>query len=133
KHKNKKEVINNTILFLMMICAVFIGLVYVFKNYLVSRLVLQKVIVDFLIWILVLDALVIIPFAVLSREKTPITYSAIKIAYVLINTGLTVVLLYLIPAYPPNHTESSQNRLFIPNLDVGYLFVSNLVASLSTH
>lgn len=132
KHKNKKEVINNTILFLMMICAVFIGLVYVFKNYIDAYFGIPPVIVDFLIWILVLDALVIIPFAILRAEQRPIKYSAIKIANVLINAGLTVVLLYLIPAYLQNHSESSLNRFFIPNFEVGYLFVANLVASLTT-
>lgn len=132
KHKNKKEVINNTILFLMMICAVFIGLVYVFKNYIDAYFGIPPVIVDFLIWILVLDALVIIPFAILRAEQRPIKYSAIKIANVLINAGLTVVLLYLIPIYLQNHSESSLNRFFIPNFEVGYLFVANLVASLTT-
>lgn len=132
KHKNKKEVINNTILFLMMICAVFIGLVYVFKNYIDAYFGIPPVIVDFLIWILVLDALVIIPFAILRAKQRPIKYSAIKIANVLINAGLTVVLLYLIPAYLQNHSESSLNRFFIPNFEVGYLFVANLVASLTT-
>lgn len=132
KHKDKKEVINNTILFLMMICAVFIGLVYVFKNYIDAYFGIPSIIVDFLIWILVLDALVIIPFAILRAQERPIKYSAIKIINVLLNAGLTVVFLYLIPQFILQNPGASLANYYQQNFEVGYLFIANLAASLTT-
>ena len=132
KQKDKKEVINNTILFLMMICAVFIGLVYLFKSYIDAYFGIPPIVVDFLIWILVLDALVIIPFAILRAEQRPIKYSAIKIANVLINAGLTVVLLYLVPQFILKNPENPIASYFRQDFEVGYLFIANLMASLTT-
>src|SRR5690606_15670104 len=57
KQKDKQEVLNNTILFLMAVSTVFLGLVYLFKNYIDAYFGIPSIIVDFLIWILVLDAL----------------------------------------------------------------------------
>ncbi|MDD3772137.1 MAG: oligosaccharide flippase family protein [Weeksellaceae bacterium] len=132
KQKNKQEIINNTILFLMAVTAVFIGLVYLFKAYINAYFGIPPLIVDFLIWILVLDALVIVPFALLRAEQQAGKYSLIKITNVLINAGLTVVLLYSLPTYLQNHSESSLTHFFIPNFEVGYLFIANLTASLIT-
>lgn len=132
KKDNKLEVINNTILFLMAVCGVFLIGVYLFKDYIDAYFGIPSIVVSFLIWILVLDSLAVIPFAILRAEERPIKYSVIKIANVLINAGLTVVFLYLIPEYLKTHPNATISQYFIADFQVGYLFLSNIIASLVT-
>ena len=72
--------------------------------------------------ILVLDTLAVIPFAVLRADQRPIKYSVVKILNVLINAGLTVLFLYLLPEYLKAHPTSTVSAYFIPDFQVGYLF-----------
>lgn len=132
KYENQKEVINNTILFLIAVSAVFLTGVYLFKDYIDAYFGIPSIIVDFLIWILVLDALAVIPFAILRAQQRPIKYSIIKIINVFLNAGLTVVFLYLIPQYLQKHPTGFLQNYFIRDFQVGYLFVANLIASLAT-
>lgn len=132
KQENKKEVINNTLWFLMAVCVVFLGLIYVFKSTVDAYFGIPPIIVSFLIWILVLDTLTVIPFAILRAQQRPIKYSIIKIANVVINAGLTVLFLYAIPTYLQKNPSSSLSSYFNPNFQVGYLFISNLIASIVT-
>src|SRR5690606_23474956 len=95
KYENQKEVINNTILFLIAVSVVFLTGVYLFKEYIDAYFGIPSIIVDFLIWFLVLDALAVIPFALLRAQQRHIKYSIVKIIYVFLHTGLTVVFLCL--------------------------------------
>lgn len=132
KKDNKQEVINNTILFLMAVCAVFLGGIYLFKDMIDAYFGIPPVVVSFLIWILVLDTLAVIPFAVLRAEQRPVKYSFIKVLNVLINAGLTVLFLYLIPNHLKTNPTSALSNYFIPDFQVGYLFLSNIIASAVT-
>ena len=132
KKDNKLEVINNTILFLMAVCAVFLGGIYLFKDMIDAYFGIPPVVVSFLIWILVLDTLAVIPFAVLRAEQRPVKYSFIKVLNVLINAGLTVLFLYLIPKHLKTNPTSALSNYFIPDFQVGYLFLSNIIASAVT-
>src|SRR5690606_19883568 len=105
---------------------------YLFKDYIDAYFGIPSIIVDFLIWILVLDALAVIPFAILRAQQRPIKYSIIKIINVFLNAGLTVVFLYLIPQYLQKHPTGFLQNYFIHDFQVGYLFVANLIASLAT-
>ncbi|HUH25196.1 MAG TPA: oligosaccharide flippase family protein [Flavobacterium sp.] len=133
KQENKKEVVNNTLWFLMAVCAVFLGLVYLFKNAIDAYFGIPPIVVSFLIFILVLDTLAVIPFAILRAQQRPIKYSIIKIVNVVINASLTVLFLYAIPTYLQKHPSTSGiSDYFVPNFQVGYLFIANLVASICT-
>ncbi|HLV51334.1 MAG TPA: oligosaccharide flippase family protein [Flavobacterium sp.] len=132
KKDNKQEVINNTILFLMAVCAVFLGGIYLFKDMIDAYFGIPPVVVSFLIWILVLDTLAVIPFAVLRAEQRPVKYSFIKVLNVLINAVLTVLFLYLIPKHLKTNPTSALSNYFIPDFQVGYLFLSNIIASAVT-
>lgn len=132
KQENKKGVINNTLWFLIAVCAIFLGGIYLFKDIVDAYFGIPPVVVSFLIWILVLDTLAVIPFAVLRAEQRPIKYSFIKILNVLINAGLTVVFLYLIPKYLETYPTNKLSDYYISDFQVGYLFLSNIVASAIT-
>jgi hypothetical protein len=55
--------------------------------------------ITYTIWILALDALVIIPFSKLRVNQKPMVYAAIKIGSVLVNLILSVVFLLYIPMF----------------------------------
>ncbi|MDO5635970.1 MAG: polysaccharide biosynthesis C-terminal domain-containing protein [Myroides sp.] len=132
KHDNKKEVVNNTLWFLITVCTVFLGIVYLFKDSIDAYFGIPSIVVGFLIWILILDTLAVIPFAVLRADQRPIKYSAVKILNVLINAGLTVLFLYTIPQYLKAHPTSTISTYFISDFQVGYLFLANIMASALT-
>ncbi len=129
KKENKNEVINNTILFLMAVCGIFLGGIYLFKEYVDLYFGIPPIVVSYLIWILVLDTLVVIPFAILRAQQRPIKYSFIKITNVFINAGLTVILLYSIPNFLTQNPTNEFAKYYNSDFKVGYLFLSNLVAS----
>lgn len=129
KKENKKEVINNTILFLMAVCAIFLGVIYLFKESVDLYFEIPPIVVSCLIWILVLDTLVVIPFAILRAQQRPIKYSFIKITNVVVNAGLTVILLYLIPKFLLQNSTDVLTKYYNFDFQVGYLFLANLIAS----
>lgn len=129
KQENKNEVINNTLWFLIAVCAVFLGGIYLFKDIIDAYFGIPQIVVSFLIWILVLDTLAVIPFAVLRAQQRPIKYSFLKILNVAVNAGISIILLYLIPTYLEQNPASEISNCFIPHFEVGYLFISNLIAS----
>lgn len=116
-----------------------ISLVWTSILFLVGALLYRETIADFInvkteyvtytIWILVLDALVVIPFSKLRAEKKPMKYAVIKIGNVSINFGLNIFFLMILPNISP---ENPLRTIYFENFQVGYIFVSNLIASLLT-
>lgn len=129
---NKKEVINNGMLFLLFTSAVFLAISLLTQNFWTAFLNIPQDIWQYVIWILVLDALVIIPFAKLRADQRPIFYSAVRIGNVCINAFLNVFFLYLLPLIVSRNPNSFLSAIYIENFQVSYIFIANLVASLAT-
>ena len=88
--------------------------------------------ITYTIWILVLDALAIIPFSKLRANKKPMVYAAIKIGNVTLNFALNLFFLLLLPKLAKSNPSGFFNTIFYENFEVGYIFVSSLIASLLT-
>ena len=88
--------------------------------------------ITYSIWILVLDALVIIPFSKLRALQRPMVYAAIKIGNVIVNLGLNLFFLLALPEIANNNPNSFIGSLYIEGFEAGYIFVANLIASLLT-
>ncbi len=87
---------------------------------------------EFITWfslIIALDSISAIPFAKLRRENRPRRFATLK----LINVGITIALVFFClkfwPAIVENNPETWFNSLYNPDLGVGYVFLSNLIAS----
>ena len=132
KQENKKEVINNTMLFLMMTSITFLLLSLSFSDYWASFFDVPKEVLNYVIWILVLDALVVIPFAKLRADQRPIVYAVIRIGNVVINTFLSFFFLAFLPLLSVEFPGSWFDNIYIENFQVSYLFIANLIASLLT-
>ena len=88
--------------------------------------------ITYSIWILVLDALVIVPFSKLRANQKSILYATIKIGNVVVNLLLNLFFLLLLPNIAAENPNSFIGNLHIENFEIGYIFLANLLASLLT-
>lgn len=94
---------------------------------------------QYVVWfalILGLDALVALPFARLRLENRPIRFAVYRLINVSVNVGCNLLLLLAIPAWlrsgDNNAAAAWVGSWYRPEVGVGYVFLSNLVASVVT-
>ena len=132
KRDDKKEVINNSLLFLCCTTLVFTVFSILTINYWADLLNIPIDILQYVLVILILDALVIVPFAKLRADQRPMFYSAIRMANVTIYTVLNIFFLYYLPILSSKYPDSIFSSIYVENYQVSYIFIANLVASLFT-
>lgn len=131
KEDNKNVVSTSTIsLFWSSIAFLIIALLG--RNYLAKASNIEVEYIVYTIWILVLDALVIIPFSKLRAEKRPVFYALIKIGNVALNLFLNLFFLLWLPKLAANSPDSFISTIYFQNFQIGYIFVANIIASLAT-
>lgn len=127
KQSNKAEVLSTSGISLVVSSILFFGIAIISQEWIsaISGIPLQYI--ELAIWILLLDALVIIPFAWLRASEKPMRYAVIKIINVAVNLGLNVFFLL----YLKELVESSEilETLYIPDFEISYVFIANLIAS----
>tara|TARA_R100001198_G_scaffold96226_1_gene85068 strand:- start:195 stop:1592 length:1398 start_codon:yes stop_codon:yes gene_type:complete len=130
KEDNKAKVVGTSSISLIVSSVLFFVLALAFQNQIANVIDIKAEYINLVIWILLLDALVIIPFAWLRANGKPIKYAFIKILNVAINLGLNLFLLLWLKDLA---TESSLlASIYRPNFEINYIFIANLVASAVT-
>lgn len=129
---NSREVESTSTISLFWSSIGFLFLALLGRTYLANWSGIEEQYITYTIWILVLDALVIIPFSKLRAQGRPLYYTAIKVGNVVINLGLNVVFIALLPAWAATKPSSFWGMIYIDNFQIGYIFVSNLIASFLT-
>jgi O-antigen/teichoic acid export membrane protein len=132
KVEDSKSVISTSTISIFWSSIAFLIVALLGRNYLAA---LSKINVEYIIytiWILFLDALVIIPFSKLRAEKRPMFYAVIKIGNVLINLVLNLFFLLWLPKLAANSPDSFISTIYFENFQIGYIFVANIIASLAT-
>lgn len=129
---DKRTVINNSLLYLTATSLVFLIIGLLTQDFWASYLSISSEVVKYVLWILVLDALVIIPFSKLRAEQRPRFYSAIKMGNVLVNAFLNVFFLYILPKLAHHFPDSVFSFIYKEDYQVPYIFLANLIASLVT-
>ena len=127
--ENKKNVISTSTISLFWSSLIFLFISLMYRETIADWINVKTEYITYTIWILVLDALVIIPFSKLRAESKPMKYAIIKIANVGINFGLNIFFLLILPKLSKDNLLST---IYFENFQVGYIFVSNLLASLFT-
>lgn len=130
--ENKKKVISTSTVSIFWTSIAFLGLALLYRNALSHWSGVKIEYVTYTIWILVLDALAIIPFSRLRATKRPMVYAAIKIGNVSINVLFNLFFLLLLPQLANSNPDGFFNTIYFENFQVGYIFVANLIASLLT-
>lgn len=132
KEEDKKKVISTATISIFWSSITFLCVALLFRNTLAHWTELKVEYITYTIWILVLDALVIIPFSKLRATKRPMQYAIIKIGNVTINMLFNLFFLIVLPKLAQSNPQFFFNTVYFENFKVGYIFVSGLIASLLT-
>ena len=127
---NKSDVVATSTISVFWTTLLFLAGALLFRNTIASWIDIEVQYVTLAIWILVLDALVVVPFSRLRAEQRPMVYAVIKIGNVALNLILNIFFLLYLPAWAAN--DSVLQMLYVEDFQVGYIFVANLMASLAT-
>jgi O-antigen/teichoic acid export membrane protein len=100
--------------------------VIAFNNELANMVNLNQTYFNLLVGVLVLDALVVAPFAYLRATGRPIKFTAIKLSNITVYVILNFFFLWAIPKFNIDFPGYNPNDL------VQYIFVANLIASVTT-
>lgn len=130
KEDDKSQVVGTSAVSLVVTSFAFFALALIFQNQISNLIDIKVEYIKLVIWILLFDALVIIPFAWLRANSKPIKYSIIKILNVVINLGLNLFLLLWLKDLASESVIF--NSIYKPNFEINYIFIANLVASAVT-
>ncbi|NAS10933.1 lipopolysaccharide biosynthesis protein [Poritiphilus flavus] len=130
--EKKEEVVSTSLVSILSSTFIFLVLALSFGGFIAQSLDIDLRYIRFAIYILALDALVIIPFAYLRANERPIRYAMVKIINVSINLGLNLFFLLLLPKLAEANPESLLNVIYQPGFEISYIFLSNLMASAVT-
>lgn len=130
KEDDKDSVIGTSTLSIVFTSLGIFVLAFLFRHQISNLIDIKVEHINFVLWILLLDALVIIPFAWLRAKERPIKYAIIKIVNVAINISLNLFfLLFLKDLAEKNSTFQS---IYKPNFEISYILIATLVASIVT-
>ena len=129
---DKRAVVGTSTISIFWTTIVFLIGSLLFRNTLANLTGIDVEYITYTIWILVLDALVIIPFSKLRAYQRSIVYAIIKIGNVAINLSLNVFFLLYLPKIAATNPDSFLGSLYVENFQIGYIFVANIIASLLT-
>ncbi|UWX55037.1 oligosaccharide flippase family protein [Maribacter litopenaei] len=130
--ENKKKVVSTSLISLGVSSLVFLLIGLIFKSAIATSLNIEPKYMNFVLCILVLDALVIVPFAWLRANERPIRYAIVKTINVVLNLGLNLFFLLLLPSLASKEGSGFFERLFVPDYEISYILISNLIASAVT-
>ena len=129
---DKKTVVETSTVSIFWTTLLFLAVALLFRTSVSEFLDIDVQYITYVIWILALDALVIIPFSKLRARQKPMFYATIKIGNVAVNLGLNLLFLIYLPEIAKENPDSFISSLYFEDFQVGYIFVSNIVASLLT-
>ncbi|QZE14002.1 oligosaccharide flippase family protein [Halosquirtibacter laminarini] len=132
--KNQVTVFTTSFVTLIMTSSVFFVLVTLFNVPIANYYGYQNAeqYVRWLSYILVFDTLATIPFAKLRLEGRPVKFMIIKLLNVIINIFFNLFFLVLCPWLTTNHPDNILLQLYSENIGIGYVLISNVIASLFT-
>jgi len=127
KENHQEKVTSTSAISLIISSFALLGIAFLFKNQISTLINIELKYLNLVFIILLLDALVIIPFAWLRATAKPMRYAIIKILNVAVNLGLNIfLLLYLKDLADGN---SFFDSIYIKDFEISYIFISNLIAS----
>lgn len=129
---DKKKVISTSTISIFWSSILFLLIALLFRKAVADYVNVDVQYISYSIWILVLDALVVIPFSKLRANQRPIRYAAIKIGNVVVNLGLNFFFLLFLPSVASSNPDGFLATIYVENFGVGYIFIANLVSSLLT-
>lgn len=128
KEDKKSSVVTTAFISLLSSTTLFGILAFLFKGVLSDFTGIKVEYLEYTVFILALDALAILPFALLRAREKPMKYAILKLINVGINLGLNVFFLLLLPRLGQEE-QGFFGGLYRPGFEIPYIFISNIVAS----
>ena len=137
KLENKQDVFNTSFWSLLLSSTVFSGLLLLFTSNIANELSTPNAVYlpQFIVWsilIIATDAIAIIPFAKLRTEGKALKFSLLKLTNIIINFGLTIFFLKICKSSYDLCEVNSYAALYNPQIGIGYVFLSILIANVIT-
>ena len=126
---DKSKVVSTSLLSILVSSLIFFVVALLFQNSMADLTGIDTRYIRLTIYILTLDALVIIPFAWLRANEKPMKYAIIKIVNVVINFGLNIFFLLFLPGIAESNPDGVMAMIYKPDFEITYIFISNLIAS----
>lgn len=128
--KDKDLVISTALISVLVSSLLFLLAAFLFKSQLTRLLDISGELTTYVIIILVIDALTIVPFALLRAKERPILYSVIKVLSVALNFGLNIFFLSSLPKLAKANGDSYWATLYQQDFQIEYVFIANVIGSL---
>ena len=126
----QKEKVQSTALFSLTVTTlVFLTITLFLKAEIATFLNFKVEYITYGLFILGLDALVVIPFVWLRANEKPTRYAIIKIINVCTNLGFNLFFFLVLPLWAKNDANSLWSSINLEEGKVAYVFISNLIAS----
>lgn len=132
RSKDPESIYSTSLVSLFFTSLIFVLLVLAFRRPVASTLGYPGH-SEYIVWfalILSIDAFTAIPFARLRLNNRPVKFAFIKIVHIAFNIGFNIFFISVCPAILRNNPGSFIQSFYDPGIGVGYVFISNLLASL---
>lgn len=133
--KEKEKVVSTSTIMLAGASLIFVALAFPFS----ANIALffgfdQPVIIQLLVGTVFFDTLVVIPFAMLRVEGKSVSFALLRISNVLLNLGLNIFLLLIVPKISQQHWDNFSWLSWLGNreAETSDIFTANLIASVTT-
>jgi O-antigen/teichoic acid export membrane protein len=134
KNSESEKVYSTALISLFFSSSLFLVLILLFKNEL-AALIQYPDHPEYILWfgfILAIDAFTAIPFARLRLNNRPVKFAVIKLINIGFNIAFNLFFLLLCPRLIENNPDSVVQFVYSSDIGVGYVFISNLLASIVT-
>lgn len=133
KESEKQNVVATALVSLLVSSLGFLVLSWLTGDSLAAFTNINPDFIQFTAYILVLDALVIVPFAFLRATEKPMTYGVLKVLNVVVNVGLNLFFLLLLPKLATGSEGNNfWSSMYKEGWEIQYIFISNIIASAFT-
>lgn len=134
KNSDSEKVYSTALVSLFFSSFLFLVLIILLKDPLAS-LIKYPQHPEYILWfgfILAIDAFTAIPFARLRLNNRPVKFAVVRLINIGFNIGFNLFFLLLCPKLMENNPDSIVQWVYTPKIGVGYVFISNLLASVVT-
>ncbi len=134
QHKDKQELYNTSVTSILL-STFFLSLAMIIWAQPIAdifKVALHPEWVKWFAFILGFDALAAIPFARLRQEQRPVKYAFLKFLNVFLQVFFTIYFLVFCPWLQKHHPGNVLLHFYNPAIGVGYVFIANLIASVTT-
>ncbi|MEZ4809890.1 MAG: oligosaccharide flippase family protein [Allomuricauda sp.] len=129
KREDKKEVISTSLISLLGSSLLFLIVALSVKDSLAGFTNINSDYIKFTTYILVLDALAIVPFALIRANEKPMKYAVLKTVNVAINLAFNIFFLLILPKMAQDSNEGFYHSIHREDWEIQYIFISNIIAS----